>query len=227
MVLPDPFRCRGAGAGQSGTVPLDMRNDNPLRPRAAGARPAEQHRNAPAGAAHRDVPAAIAAVRPGSAQPAVKLAFEFLVLTATWSGEVRGAHWDEIDTADHVCTLSARRIKAKRPAPDPAVLEGAGGPRRGANARRRQSARVPDAEREADLGAVDAGQDALQGLRVAAVPHGFRPSFRHWAAEQTNRARSSRRRWLPGAVILCPRWIPTRLPRVESSYDRARARRLA
>jgi len=59
-------------------------------------------------------PAAIETVRAGSAQPAVKLAFEFFVLTATRSGEARGAQWSEIDTTDHVCTLSAQRMKAKR-----------------------------------------------------------------------------------------------------------------
>ncbi|MCY3821118.1 MAG: tyrosine-type recombinase/integrase [Gammaproteobacteria bacterium] len=64
--------------------------------------------------AHRDVAAAIEAVRSGSAQPAVKLAFEFLVLTATRSGEARGAQWTEIDTTDHVWTLSAQQMKAKR-----------------------------------------------------------------------------------------------------------------
>ena len=36
------------------------------------------------------------------------------MLTATRSGEVRGAQWVEIDTTDRVWTLSALRMKAKR-----------------------------------------------------------------------------------------------------------------
>ena len=44
-------------------------------------------------------------------------------------------------------------------APCAAVRAGAGGPRRGVEARRRQSTRVPDAKREGDLG-VDAAEDA-------------------------------------------------------------------
>ena len=40
---------------------------------------------------HGQVPSAIETVRASSARPVVKLAFEFLVLTATRSGEVRGA----------------------------------------------------------------------------------------------------------------------------------------
>ena len=69
-------------------------------------RSAERHRDAPAGAApqergrgHRDGAG-------GSAQAAVKLAFEFLELTATRSGEVRGARWAEIDATDHIENLN-------------------------------------------------------------------------------------------------------------------------
>ena len=58
--------------------------------------------------------AAVETVRASGAAPAVKLAFESLVLTAARSGEVRGAQWDEIDTADHVWTVPATRTKAKR-----------------------------------------------------------------------------------------------------------------
>ena len=47
-------------------------------------------------------------------QPAGKLAFEFLVLTAARSAEVRLATWAEINTADRVWTISALRMKAKR-----------------------------------------------------------------------------------------------------------------
>ena len=64
---------------------------------------------------HKDVAAAIETVRDSkSAQPAVRLAFEFLVLTAARSGEVRLATWDEIDAAGAVWTISAARMKAKR-----------------------------------------------------------------------------------------------------------------
>ena len=51
---------------------------------------------------HKDVAAAIATVQDGSAHPAVRLAFEVLVLTAARSGEVRLTTWNEIDTAGGV-----------------------------------------------------------------------------------------------------------------------------
>ena len=50
--------------------------------------------------------------------------------------------------------------KGEAGAPCSAVRPGDGDPRRGACGRRRQSARVPDAERKADIG-IDAAQDAL------------------------------------------------------------------
>ena len=61
---------------------------------------------------HRDVAAAVETVR-ASAAP-VKVAFEFLVLTASRSGEVRLATWDTKDTNAHVWTIPATRMKAKR-----------------------------------------------------------------------------------------------------------------
>ena len=53
-------------------------------------------------------------MRASGAALGVKLAFEFLVLTAARSGEVRGARWAEIDTDDHVWTIPVTRTKAKR-----------------------------------------------------------------------------------------------------------------
>ena len=63
---------------------------------------------------HGEVAAAIKTVQATGATPAVKLAFEFLVLTAARSGEVRGAVWTEIDLAAGVWTIPAARMKAKR-----------------------------------------------------------------------------------------------------------------
>ena len=63
---------------------------------------------------HKDVAAAIETVRASSPQPAVKLAFEFLVLTAARSAEVRLSTRDEMDVAGRVWTVPALRMKAKR-----------------------------------------------------------------------------------------------------------------
>ena len=140
-------------------VAMDLRNDNPcdrVVPVLGPQNDIVTHRVA---LPHKDVAAAIETVRDGSAQPAVRLAFEFLVLTAARSGEVRLATWDEIDTAGAVWTVPAARMKAKREHRVPLCAPGAGDPRRGADARRRQPARVPDAEREVDSH-VDVPEDA-------------------------------------------------------------------
>ena len=168
-------------------IALDMRNDNPcdrVLPVLGPQNDIVTHRQA---LPHRDVAAAIETVRAGSAQPAVKLAFEFLVLTATRSGEVRGAQWAEIDTTDHVWTLSAQRMKAKREHRVP--LCG-------------RALEVLDAARTLGDGnphvfPMRSGRPisastllkTLNDLRLAAVPHGFRSSFRDWAAEETNHPR--------------------------------------
>ena len=63
---------------------------------------------------HREVAAALGAVRASRQKPNIKLAFGFLVLTAARSGEVRLATWDEIDATDHVWSIPAARMKMKR-----------------------------------------------------------------------------------------------------------------
>ena len=124
---------------------------------------------------HRDVAAAVETVRAASAQPAVKLAFEFLVLTASRSGEVRGAQWAEIDTAGRVWTLSALRMKAKREhrvplcgrameTLDAARTLGDGNPL----VFPMRSGRPISASTLLKM---------LNDLRIAAIPHGFRSSF--------------------------------------------------
>ena len=50
---------------------------------------------------------------PTGYERAAKLAFEFLVLTATRWNEVRGAGWAEVDRTDRVWVIPATRKKAK------------------------------------------------------------------------------------------------------------------
>ena len=136
---------------------------------------------------HREVAAAVAAVRRAGVRTIVKLAFEFLVLTAARSGEVRGARWTEMDPAGRTWTVPAGRMKANRehrvPLCGRAVeLLGAarglgdGGPLVFPGARGRP---LKD----------EALSRPLKDLAIAAVPHGFRSSFRDWASEETDHPR--------------------------------------
>ena len=90
------------------------RTDNPCQAVEAalprmGARP-RHHRALP----YAEVPAAVAAVRASAAWRGAKLAFEFLVLTAARSGEVRLATWGEVDVEAGVWTVPGERMKMGR-----------------------------------------------------------------------------------------------------------------
>ena len=94
---------------------LCNRGDNPAGDAISAALPkngsVRQHQRAlPFG----EVGAALAKVRTSGAHGLTALAFEFLVLTACRSGEVRLASWDEVDLESATWTVPANRMKAKR-----------------------------------------------------------------------------------------------------------------
>jgi integrase len=122
-------------------------------------------------------------------------AVEFAILTACRSGEVRGAQWAEFDTAGKLWTIPAERMKAKRehqvPLSDAAL------------------ALLASMPKDSDEDVVFAGTkgQSLSDMSLTAVirrmngdekpvwadangegitVHGFRSSFRMWAAETTN-----------------------------------------
>ena len=63
---------------------------------------------------HAEVGAALARVRASGAYASTVLAFEFLVLTAARSGEVRKARWEEFELDRAVWTLPAACMKVDR-----------------------------------------------------------------------------------------------------------------
>ena len=126
---------------------------------------------------HSEVAGAIEAVRTSAASVATKLAFEFMVLTACRSGEVRLAGWDKIDLEAGEWTVPGERMKAQRH----------GDTGRGADARGRRRSVFPSSEGRPLSGSTLS--TLLRGLRLAAVPHGFRSSFRDWCGECSNAPR--------------------------------------
>jgi len=110
-------------------------------------------------------------------------ALEFAILTATRSGEVRGARWSEVELEEKVWVIPDERMKAGR------------------------EHRVPLSQVALDLLKALPRVDGLdlifpsptgkalsdmtlsavmRRMEVDAVPHGFRSTFRDWAAERTN-----------------------------------------
>ena len=123
-------------------VAMDLRPDNPcdrIGPVLGSQGNAVQHMRA---LPHGEVAAALRTVRASNARPVVKLAFEFLVLTATRSGEVRGAVWTEIDRDEGVWTIPAGRTKGNREHRVPVVPTRVGDPGGGAGARWQQPTRI-------------------------------------------------------------------------------------
>ena len=91
------------------------RDDNPAGDAVAAALPKNggPQKHLPA-LPHQEVAGALATVRESGASSAAKLAFEFQVLTASRSGEVREARWSEVDIEGRVWVVPAQRMKAKR-----------------------------------------------------------------------------------------------------------------
>ena len=159
---------------------------------------------------YREVAAAIRTVQEATASDLAKLAFEFLVLTAAKWSEVRWAEWTEIDQRAGVWTVPAKRMKENRKHPVPlcgraleilgvaqTLGEGAGPlvfTRRGGK---------PLNEKEL--------QWLVREQGIVAVPHGFRSSFREWAAEETDHPRKVIKATLAHVVQ----------NRVEAAYARA------
>jgi integrase len=113
-------------------------------------------------------------------------ALEFAILTAARSGEVRGATWEEIDLDEAVWTIPAGRMKAGKEHRVPlsrAALKLLKTQRPGDDDE--AVGLVFPAPRGGQLSDMTLSA-VLRRMKVDAVPHGFRSTFRDWAAERTS-----------------------------------------
>jgi integrase len=149
----------------------------------------EHHRTLP----YCEVGAAIRKVQFGYARRVTALAFEFLVLTAARTSEVRGMVWAEVDLENAIWEIPADRMKAKRSHRVPLSAQ--------AVAILRQCRYIPDPDADDDsifqevevtdghVFRMPTGKplsensllDRCEKDRIGATPHGFRTSFRGWA----------------------------------------------
>lgn len=110
-------------------------------------------------------------------------ALEFAILTASRSGEVRGATWAELDLDGKVWIIPGQRMKAERehrvPLSSEVLILLHDLPRFKGSDLVFPSARGGKIS-DMSLTAV------LRRMDVDAVPHGFRSTFRDWCAERTN-----------------------------------------
>jgi len=110
-------------------------------------------------------------------------ALELVILTAARSGEVRGARWSEVDLDNGLWVVPGHRMKAGKehrvPLSDAAITLLKSAPRH--------------AETELIFVGAKGGQlsdmtlsAVIRRMKAPCVPHGFRSTFRDWAAECTN-----------------------------------------
>ena len=126
---------------------------------------------------------AVRKVRDSNASTATKMLFEFIVLTAARSGEARAATWGEVDLEGATWTVPAERMKARRQHRVPLA------PR--CVALLREAKGMADSPLLFPSPAGKTLSDAtigklLRDLGIDATAHGFRSTFRDWAAEQTD-----------------------------------------
>jgi integrase len=159
-------------------APISMTVINKSLPKA---RPKPKHH---AALPYVEVPAFMQSLR--SRESVGRLAFELLILTASRSGEVRGALWSEFDIENATWTVPAERMKADKEHVIPlcpaalSVLTKAQNYREAANDLVFPG--VKAGKPLSDMTLTKICRDAA----VNAVPHGFRSSFRDWVSEETN-----------------------------------------
>lgn len=115
-------------------------------------------------------------------------ALQFLILTAVRSGSVRQARWSEIDFAKKLWVIPADHTKTKEehrvPLQQQAISLLSSLPRMAGTDKVFPS---PKGKALSDmaLSQLMRGMQERGELNVKGVPHGFRSTFRDWAAEQT------------------------------------------
>jgi integrase len=115
---------------------------------------------------------------------------EFQILTASRSGEVMGARWEEIDFKKKLWTVPGERMKAKRehrvPLSDDAVAI-----LQGMEKIRTSEFVFPGLKKNKPLSNMAFLMVLERMKRSDLTSHGFRSTFRDWAAERTNYPREA------------------------------------
>jgi len=110
-------------------------------------------------------------------------------LTGVRSGSVRQADWSEIDLVEKLWVIPKEHTKAKQehrvPLP-PQAIKLLKGLKKVAGSEKVFPSTTGKALSDMALSQLMRGMRERGELTVEAVPHGFRSSFRTWAAEQTN-----------------------------------------
>lgn len=184
--MPDTARRirQRLGAIMRFCIAQGYRQDDPIPAAAAALPKANGSGGHMAAVPHAEVSASVERMRASAASESARLALEYVVLTACRSAEARGARWGEVDRETAVWTVPATRTKQGREHRVPlsasamAVLD---------RAAEITGDTDPDALVFPSVSGRTLADSLLSRLCKAAgidgSPHGFRSSFRDWAAD--------------------------------------------
>ena len=137
---------------------------------------------------YAEIPAALETIDASTAGMTAKLCLRFLILTAARSGEARGATWSEMDLDNRLWTIPAERMKGgaehRVPLSDAALAVLHEAPPLCDDS----GLVFPSPRKRGSPLSNMALTECLRrvGLGESATTHGFRSTFRDWAAESTN-----------------------------------------
>ncbi|MBG9388387.1 tyrosine-type recombinase/integrase [Caenimonas aquaedulcis] len=137
---------------------------------------------------HSQVGRVLQRVWESTATDRVKIAFEFAVLNATRSGEVRGARWSEFDKSYKDWTIPGERMKSGRPHRIPLSKRAQKLMKLAEKLRTTTDGDLvfanPSGKPYSDM----VFTQLLKRLKEPFTMHGFRSSFRVWGSEETQYA---------------------------------------
>ena len=162
-------------------ITQNYRTDNPVSPVLAALPKANERRKHFRALPYAEVHAALATINASDAWVATKDAIQFLTLTATRSGEVRGAMWDEID--GDVWAIPASRMKGNLDHRVPLSRQAIEVLNRAREYQDTSGLIFPSVRRK--MLSDNTLSKLFRELQVAGTPHGMRSAFRDWAAEKS------------------------------------------
>lgn len=136
-------------------------------------------------------------------------ALELLIYTGKRSGEIRGAKWSEFDLKAEIWTIPAERMKNGKPHREP-LTPASLKVLRTLDHYPDHDWLFPGPQTKRPISDMTMSK-ALKSIRDNCTPHGFRSSFRQWAAEKTNYPREICEMALSHSV----------LGKVEAAYQRS------
>ena len=134
-------------------------------------------------------------------------ALEFAVLTAARSGETRGATWSEFNLDDGLWTIPAARMKTKVEHRVPLSAQAV---KILKNLPHIAGTKIVFASPRGGQLSDMSLTAVMRRMGQTAVPHGFRSTFRDWAAENTNYPRELAEKALAHKIV----------SEVEAAYQR-------